>query len=48
MKIVYILTNNAEPDEMTLYASFHLGLHCFEHSKYMFKFMREKKLTILP
>ena len=29
MKIVIILAKSADPDEMTHYAAFHLGLHCF-------------------
>ena len=28
MRIVHILANSAEPDEMLCYAAFHLGLHC--------------------
>ena len=28
MKIVLILTNSADPDEMQHNAAFHLGLHC--------------------
>ena len=27
--IVFILENSADPDEMSHYAAFHLGLHCF-------------------
>ena len=27
LKIVFVLTNGADPDEMPLYAAFHLGLH---------------------
>ena len=34
LKIVFILTNSAGPDEMQLNAAFHLGLHCMQ--KYMF------------
>ena len=33
LKIVLILANNADPDEMQHYAAFHLGLHCLP--KYM-------------
>ena len=28
LKIVFILANRADPDEMLPYAAFHLGLHC--------------------
>ena len=28
LKIVLILANSADPDEMQYYAAFHLGLHC--------------------
>ena len=28
LKTVYILANGAHPDEMPLYAAFHLGFHC--------------------
>ena len=33
-KIVFISANSADPDEMSLYAAFHLGLHCLP--KYLF------------
>ena len=25
----FTLTNSVDPDEMTQYAAFHLGIHCF-------------------
>ena len=28
MKVVLILSNSEDPDEMQHYAAFHLGLHC--------------------
>ena len=28
LKIVFILANSADPDEMLPYAAFHLDLHC--------------------
>ena len=28
LKIVFILVNSADPDEMPPYAAFHLGLYC--------------------
>ena len=33
-KIVFILENSADPDEMMYYAAFHPDLHC--SSKYLF------------
>ena len=41
LKIVSVLTNSADPDEMLRYAAFHLGLHCL--SKYLFRGFRSKK-----
>ena len=35
LKVVLILADNADPDEMQHHAAFHLGLHCF--SKYLFR-----------
>ena len=35
LKVVFILANNADPDEMQPYAAFHLGLHCLP--KYLFR-----------
>ena len=35
LKVVLILVNSADPDEMKHDAAFHLGLHCF--SKYLFR-----------
>ena len=35
MKIVLILANIVDPDEMPHYAAFHLGLHCLP--KYPFE-----------
>ena len=35
MKIVLILANSADPDELHNHAEFHLGLHCL--SKYAFR-----------
>ena len=29
-KIVFILANSADPDEMPPYVAFHLGLHCLQ------------------
>ena len=36
MKIVFILANSADPDEIQHYAAFHLDLHCLP--KYMYSF----------
>ena len=33
LKIVFILANTADPDEMPPYAAFHLGFHCLLFSK---------------
>ena len=35
MKVVLILANSADHDEMQQYAAFHLGLHCLP--KYQFR-----------
>ena len=35
LKVVLILANTADPDEMQHYAAFHLGLHCLP--KYQFR-----------
>ena len=35
LKIVFILANSADPDEMQHYAAFYLGLHCLQ--KYQFR-----------
>ena len=38
LKVVLILANSADPDEMQQYAAFHLGLHCLP--KYLFSIER--------
>ena len=40
LKIDFVLANSAAPDEMTPYASFHLGLHCLP--KYLFAGMQNE------
>ena len=35
LKVVLILANCTDPDEMQHYAAFHLGLHCFP--KYLYR-----------
>ena len=35
LKVVFIMANNADPDEMQLHAAFHQGLHCLP--KYPFR-----------
>ena len=35
LRVVLILENSADPDEMQQYAEFHLGLHC--SLKYQFR-----------
>ena len=32
LKIVFILANSTDPDEMPPYVAFHLDLHCFRQS----------------
>ena len=41
MKIVLMLANSADPDEMQLYAAFYLGLHCLP--KYPFRVFQYTK-----
>ena len=33
LKVVLILANSKDPDEMQHTAAFHLGLHCLPHSE---------------
>ena len=40
-KIVYVLANSGDPDEMLHVAAFHLGLHCL--LKYLFRGIWSKK-----
>ena len=35
LKIDFVLANSADPDEMLIYETFHLGLHCL--LKYLFR-----------
>ena len=35
LKIAFVLANSVDPDEMSHYTAFHLGLHCLP--KYMFR-----------
>ena len=39
LKFTFSLANSADPDEMPLYAAFHLGLH------FLLKYLEEKGLT---
>ena len=41
LKVVLILANSEDPDEMQHYAAFHLGLHCWP--KYLFRVSSIKK-----
>ena len=34
LKIVFVLANSVDPDEMPHYAAFHLGLHCLKSTHY--------------
>ena len=40
LKVVFILVNSADPDEMPPHVAFHLGLHCLP--KYLFIYMQNK------
>ena len=35
LKVVLVLANGADPDEMQHYAAFHLGLHCLPMQPFM-------------
>ena len=35
LKIAFVLANSVDPDEMSHYTAFHVGLHCLP--KYMFR-----------
>ena len=35
LKVILILANDANPDEMKHYAAFHLGLHCLPKYPFM-------------
>ena len=41
LKIVFIIANSADPDEMPPYAAFHLGLHNLP--KYLFTGIQKEK-----
>ena len=41
LKIDFVVANSADPDEMSHYAAFHLGLHCLP--KYLFRSFRSTK-----
>ena len=45
LKILFILANSIDPDEMPPYASLHLGLHCL--SKYLFITIQNEELMRL-
>ena len=45
LKIVFILTNSADPDEMLDYAAFHLGLYCLP--KHSVQYKKKRKLNIM-
>ena len=44
-KIVFIIANRADPDEMPPYAAFHLGLHYLP--KYLFTVIQNEKASRL-
>ena len=41
LKIVFILANSADPDEMLHYAALHLDIHCL--TKYLFIDIQNEK-----
>ena len=41
LKIIFILANSADPDEIQPYAAFHPGLHCLP--KYLFTGIQNEK-----
>ena len=41
LKIVFILANSADPDEMPPYVAFHQGIHCLP--KYLFTSIQDEK-----
>ena len=45
LKIVFILTNSTYPDEMSPFATFHLGLHCL--TMYLFTGIQNEKNHVL-
>ena len=45
LKIVFIFTNSADPDQMPPYVSFHLGLHFLP--KYLFTGIQNEKCYIV-
>ena len=45
LKIYFVLSNSADPDEMLLYVTFHLGLHGLR--KYLLIDFRANNLYIL-
>ena len=45
VKIVSILANSGDPDEMLPYAAFHLGLHCLPD--YLFMSIRVKRVNMV-
>ena len=42
LKVVLIIANSVDPDEMQHYAAFHQGLHCLP--KYSFSGLQHKKV----
>ena len=44
LKIVFILTNSADPEQMPPLGVFHLGLHCL--SKYLFTGIQNEKKRV--
>ena len=45
LKIVFVLANSVDPDDMLHNAAFHMGLHCFP--KYAFRGPHVKAINII-
>ena len=43
LKIVFIIANSADPDEMPPYEAFHLGLHYLPKNMYLFIGVKKEK-----
>ena len=46
-KVVFILANSVDPDEMQYHAAIHLGLHCLSEYKFMV-FLLIRACTCMP
>ena len=46
LKVVLILANSADPDEMPSKVAFHLSLHCLP--EYLFNHIQNEKFKLIP